>query len=174
MQVLDDDHGGPVSRQVAEQSGEGGVEPVSIRLRRCVVCRRQGRDPIRGSRDVDERTEWATRINLSALAPENSCTFRACLLGEVTEHGRLAYASLARHEDGPAPAAESFAEERLEPAHFGLAADQDGAKDPPIRHRTSVFRHVALPALDSVTRSSASASRSRGWMGPRGSAAPDR
>src|SRR2546426_4107018 len=105
MQVLDDDHGRPVSRQVAEQTGEGRVEPVSIRLRRCVVCRRQRRDTIRGSRNVDERTEWATRINLSALAPENSCAFRACLLGEVTEHGRLAYASLAGHEDGPAPAA---------------------------------------------------------------------
>src|SRR2546430_1536750 len=105
MQVLDDDHGGPVSRQVAEQSGEGRVEPVSIRLRRCVVRGRQRRDPIRGSRNVDERTEWATRIDLGALTQENSRAFRASLLGELTEHGCLAYAGLARDERSPAPAA---------------------------------------------------------------------
>src|SRR5256885_1321741 len=115
MQVLDDDHGRPVSRQVAEQSGEGGVEPVSIRLGRCVVRGRQQRDPIRSSCDVDERTEWATRIDLGALAPENSCAFRAGLLRELAEHGRLAYAGLAGDECGPAPAADAVTHQLSKP-----------------------------------------------------------
>src|SRR5207244_7044592 len=107
MQIFDHDHDRPLAREVTEKSGEGRMEPVAIDRNRGRIgwSDRERGHAVRGAGDVHERTERPARINLSALAPENPCALRACLLGEVAEHSRLAYAGLAGHEGGPAPAA---------------------------------------------------------------------
>src|SRR5438132_4485647 len=125
------------------------MKPIAIGSSHHRVARsdREGVHAVRRVSDVHERTERATRIDLRALAPENARTFRAGPFHEVSNQDSLADTGLAGHQHGPAPAADALAQKGLEPAHFGAAADEDGAQDPPIRDRASVCCHGALPAL---------------------------
>ena len=95
MQIFDHDHERPVAREVTQKSGEGRMEPVPIGPRGCLVGGRQRGDAVRRAGDLHERTEWATRVDLRALAKEDACTVGACLLNEVTEHCGLADAGLS-------------------------------------------------------------------------------
>jgi hypothetical protein len=60
--------------------------------------------------DVHERTERATRIDLSALAPQHACTLAARFLSEVPEDSGLADAGLAGDQYGLSVPLEALAE----------------------------------------------------------------
>ena len=142
MQILDDDHDGSLARQVGQQSGEGRMKPIAIGSSHHRVARsdREGVHAVRGAGDVHERTERPARIDLCTFAHKNPGADRACPYHKLSQQGRLPDTGLAGHERTLAPAADALAQEDVESAHLGVAPDEDGAKDPPIRPRPSRHR----------------------------------
>src|SRR5256714_10817201 len=98
MQVFDDDHERSFAGELGQDSGERGVEAVTIDPDRRRVGRGDWkcRHAVGDARDVHEWTEWPARIDLGALAQEHERSRLTGFLSDTVHHCRLADASFAR------------------------------------------------------------------------------